>query len=161
MLLDFDKYTYDNTEEFSLDNYLTDTRVVDIYDGDTCTCIIPIFNKYYKYHVRLNGIDTAELKSKDKLYIKKALDARKRLFELVTQNKIKIDEDISKLDLRKLLNEKCYIIKLKCGKFDKYGRLLGYLFDKKSKCLNINESYNYCLVDENLAYKYDGGTKNI
>lgn len=58
MELELEKYTFDNTDEFSLDNYITLARVVDIYDGDTCTCIIPLYNNYYKYHIRLNEIDT-------------------------------------------------------------------------------------------------------
>lgn len=67
--------------------------------------------------------------------------------------------NISKSELKKILNDNCYIIKLKCGKFEKYGRLLGYLFNKTADCSNNDESYNYCLVKEKLAYIYNGGTK--
>lgn len=159
MIYNFQDYNYDNTSEFSLENYITLARVVDIYDGDTCTCIIPIHNTFYKYHVRLCDIDTAELNSKSYLHKQNALRAKKRLFELITDSECSADIVNSRVDLRKILNDKCYIIKLKCGKFEKYGRLLGYLFHESSDCSNIYSSYNYCLINEKLANIYHGGTK--
>jgi endonuclease YncB( thermonuclease family) len=68
--------------------------------------------------------------------------------------------DISKKDLIEKLNKKCYLIKIKCGEFDKYGRLLGWLFNKDSvKTISIEQSFNHILIKENLAYKYEGKTK--
>jgi endonuclease YncB( thermonuclease family) len=75
---------FENTPVFSLDNETHLAKVVDIYDGDTLTCAIFIFGKFYKFNVRLSGIDTSELQSKN---YQKALQARMRLFDLVTGNK--------------------------------------------------------------------------
>lgn len=159
MSKELSKYNFENTEEFSLNNLITEARIVDIYDGDTCTCIIPFNNSYYKFNIRLEGIDTFEMKSKDDKQKKLALEAKRRLCCLISNDLDSIDINITRKELRKLLNEKCYIIKLKCGEFDKYGRLLAYLFDNKCDCQNDEESYNYCLIKEKLAYAYDGGTK--
>ena len=161
MLNSFENYNYNNTEDFSLNEYITYARVVDIYDGDTCTCIIPFNNKYYKFNIRLAEIDTSEIKSKDVKHKNLALFAKKKLCSLISSDFNELELDIKRKDLRKLLNDKCYIIKLKCGEFDKYGRLLGYLFNNINDCLDNEKSYNYCLIRENLAYKYDGGTKEI
>ena len=61
-------YNINNTPKFSLSllfkDELVKARVVNIYDGDTITCILPINNKYYNFKIRLAGIDTCEIKSK-------------------------------------------------------------------------------------------------
>lgn len=155
-----EQYNIHNTNEFTLNNIFTEARVIDIYDGDTCTCIIPLFNNYYQFKIRLADIDTCEKKSKNaenKLY---ALNAKKRLCHLVSNDFCDIDINISKNDLITKLNDKCYIIKIKCSIFDKYGRLLAWLFPNNSnKNESIENSFNYILIREKLAYKYDGGTK--
>jgi endonuclease YncB( thermonuclease family) len=145
--------TYDNTKDFSLENLIQNVRIVDIYDGDTCTCIMNLYNNKYKFHIRLAEIDTCEIKSKNIENKNLAIKARNRLFELVTN--INLYENISRKDMRDQLNKKCYLIKLKCGKFDKYGRLLGHLYSIN----NSDLSYNQILIKEKLAYYYDGGTK--
>jgi endonuclease YncB( thermonuclease family) len=160
--IDWSKYNFDNTKLFSLNELYLECRVVDIYDGDTCTCVLPLFDNYYKFTIRLADIDTCEMKSKsDNKDL--ANKARKYLFELITKNN-KIDLHISRKDMRALLNENVYLIRILCGKFDKYGRLLGHLF--KSDELDVptivdieNKSFNYKLINEHLAYKYEGATK--
>ena len=151
-------YTYNNTDFFSLENNIIIGRIVDIYDGDTCTCIIPFNNNYYKFHVRLNGIDTYELKSKNIKYKNLAVQAKKKLSSLILNFDISEDK-LSRKILRKLLNEKCYLVKIKCGKFDKYGRLLAYLFNYDNNDLSLENSFNNLLLNEKLAYVYNGDTK--
>ena len=51
---DLSNYNINNTDEFSLNNLFIDVRVVSIYDGDTCTCILPLFNNFYKF-ILING----------------------------------------------------------------------------------------------------------
>jgi len=149
--------TYDNTNDFSLENLIKYVRIVDIYDGDTCTCIMKLYNNKYKFHIRLAEIDTCEINSKNIENKNLAFQARNRLFELITDiNLYKLNqENISRKNMKDQLNKKCYLIKLKCGKFDKYGRLLGHLYPIN----NSDLSYNQILIKEKLAYYYDGGTK--
>ena len=156
-LSDFD---INNTNEFSLNNLFIETRVISIYDGDTCTCIIPVHNNFYKFNIRLADIDTCEMTSKNSDAKQLSLEARKRLCNLISPDFKDIDLNISKKELIKKLNEKCYLIKIKCGDFDKYGRLLGWLYDNNSTINSpIEQSFNHILIKEHLAYKYEGKTK--
>jgi endonuclease YncB( thermonuclease family) len=145
--------SFQTTPAFTLENNVYTAKVVDIYDGDTVTCAFKLFDNYYKFTVRLYGIDTCELKSKNR---EQALRARMRLYELVTKTSSKdIDPGIPRNNLRTLLKGSECIVLLKCGKFDKYGRLLGTLY-----ATTIDESsFNEILIAEKLAYPYYGDKK--
>lgn len=156
----FEKYTYDSTNFFNLDNLKTQARVVDIYDGDTCTCVIKFKNDYYKFNVRLAEIDCPEIKSKDETTKLLAKKARKRLCSLISPDFDNIDEHITRQILRELLNKKVYMIDILCGKFDKYGRLLGHLYKyNSSNRIQELQSFNSILIMEKLAYSYNGQKK--
>ena len=157
-LLNFDSYTFDETNDFSLKDQFLSARVVDIYDGDTITCVIPIFTNFYKFHIRLYDIDTCEMKSKEEENKKLAYKARNRMVEMIT-NKIVFDKDKRK-EIRSLLNQHTYMVKIKCGDFDKYGRLLAWIFPYNSDLnIKVEDSFNHLLVKEKLAYFYKGDTK--
>ena len=51
----------------------------------------------------------------------------------------------------KILNK---VVKVKCGEFDKYGRLLTEIYFE-------DENVNQWLIDSNYAFEYDGGTKKL
>lgn len=140
------------TPLFSLNGIKTWVRVIDVYDGDTLTCILPVFDQYYKFQVRMMGIDTCEIRSKNKANKDKAQQARDRLIHLITQSPQKIT---SKKDIDLLFEKEVYLVWLHCLEFDKYGRLLGaiYLSDTAS------ESFSEILIREKLAYAYTGDTK--
>ena len=157
-LLNFDSYTFDETNDFSLKDQFLSARVVDIYDGDTITCVIPIFTNFYKFHIRLYDIDTCEMKSKEEENKKLAYKARNRMVEMIT-NKIVFNKDKRK-EIRSLLNQHTYMVKIKCGDFDKYGRLLAWIFPYNSDLnIKVEDSFNHLLVKEKLAYFYKGDTK--
>jgi hypothetical protein len=44
----FENYTFENTQPI-FTNVNTTVRVVDIYDGDTCTVVIKFDNNYFKH----------------------------------------------------------------------------------------------------------------
>lgn len=158
--LNLSDYNINNTQDFSLNELFIETRIVSIYDGDTCTCILPIDKKFYKFTVRLAEIDTCEMTSKNNDNKQLALEARKRLCQLISSDFDDIDLNITKKDLTEKLNKKCYTIKIKCGDFDKYGRLLAWLYNKDSvTTVPIEQSFNHILIKEKLAYKYEGKTK--
>jgi len=159
-------YNINNTQKFSLNllfkEELVKVRVVNIYDGDTITGILPINNQYYNFKIRLAGIDTCEIKSKCEENKILAIKAKKRLCQLIIPDFNFDDESNKELnkELDKILNEKCYIIKIKLGEFDLYGRVLGWLYDKKADITTpIDQSFNNILINEHLAYKYEGKTK--
>ena len=112
---------------------ITSGFVVKVYDGDTITIISKLpyeESSFYKFSVRLNGIDCPEIKGETLQEKQCAQLAR---------------DELSKL----ILNKE---IILKNLKTEKYGRILAdvYLDD-----LHLNQY----MLDKKLAVKYDGGTK--
>lgn len=149
---------FENTKKFDFNDKKFFAKVVDIYDGDTITCIMNIFGEYYKFKIRLSGIDTCEMTTNNKQLKKKAIQAKNRLFNLITQLNINIDEEITKKDMREKLNNGNYIVLLHCENFDKYGRILAQVYNKKMNS-TPSTSYNNILINEKLAYIYTGETK--
>lgn len=119
----------DSIPFFSFENIITECKIVSFYDGDTCTIIIKQFGKFIKLKCRLMGIDTPEIRSN-------------YLPEKIMANKVK--DYVSKY--------KSKILKVKIYHDDKYGRQLIELFDNDI-CINQQ------LVENNMAYSYDGKTK--
>ena len=147
---EFKKFSND-TAYFSLNGINTFARVVNVVDGDTISLIIPIFDKYFKFRVRINGIDTCEIHSNDKKIKDKGLKAKYRVIELLSKQNVLCT---TKKQIIDLFNNNIYIVWVECLGFDKYGRLLANVFfDNKTKSIaNI-------LIDEKLAYNYNGSTK--
>lgn len=108
-------------------------KVVKVYDGDTFTIAgyLPINNSpLYRFSVRINGIDTPEIKGKTREEKELAVVSKNALSNLIL-GKI--------IELRNIENEK-------------YGRILAdvYIGD-----IHVNE----WMIKNNYAVKYDGGTK--
>ena len=63
----FKESTYDKTPKFNqvFNNKLLIGRVIDIYDGDTITCVIDLYGNNLSVNIRLGDIDTCEMKSKN------------------------------------------------------------------------------------------------
>ena len=57
--------------------------------------------------------------------------------------------------LSKLVMNEAQLVYIKCGEFDKYGRLLGTLFLNEKDTKSVNQ----IMIDNGHGYKYDGGTK--
>lgn len=146
---DFEQYG-GSTPELSIAGLKTYGRVIDIYDGDTCKIIMPTFGSYYKFTVRLNEIDTCEIKSKDKVLQESAVKARDKVFELVTGSTA-----ITKNEIKKALESEVYLVWVECCEKDKYGRVLANIYKDKATTKSISE----ILLEEKLAYKYKGKTK--
>jgi hypothetical protein len=148
----------DNTTPFfSLNGLKTVGKIVDVYDGDTCTIniIIPniIKTKFLgfiktkttyviqKYKCRMNGYDSAEMKPlksdiNRELIKKKAIEDRDYFCKLV-----------------KFSDNHNNIINIECLEFDKYGRLLINIFN------DDNIKINDLMIENNHGYVYSGGTK--
>lgn len=108
-------------------------KVVKIYDGDTITIAAKLpttEGPIYRFSVRLNGIDTPEVKGKSVAERDLAKHAKAALHELL-YGKI--------VELRNVANEK-------------YGRILAdvYVGD-----VHVNQ----WMITENFAVSYDGGKK--
>jgi len=148
------KYFNNDTPIFTMNGMNTFARVVNVIDGDTLSLVIPLFDKYFKFNVRIYGIDTCEIHSNDTEIKDKGLKAKYRVIEMLSKKDIKDVLCISRKQIIDLFNANICIVWIECLDFDKYGRLLGNVFfDNKTK--NIAD----ILVSEKLAYRYDGGTK--
>lgn len=139
------------TPPFSLAGMQTAARVVDVYDGDTMTCVVPLHDQYYKFTVRLAGIDTCEVKGKNKEH---ALRARSRVLELVTGAAVTADAVSTRKKVQALLDRDVHLVWLHCQEFDKYGRLLAEVREGPDQ-----KTFSQILIEEKLAYAYQGDTK--
>lgn len=115
-------------------------KVVKCYDGDTFHCIFMHDGKLQKFHIRMYGYDSCEMKPSLSIPLKERLEL-KRKAELA---KKRIEELI--------LNKNVYLF---CMDFDKYGRILGNVK------ININDkkTINDIMLEEGHGYAYFGGTK--
>ena len=108
-------------------------EVIKVYDGDTITIAAKMPFKgspLYRLPVRLNGIDTPEIKGKSEDEISVAKEARDALSALILHKNIV----------------------LKNVATEKYGRILADVYLDE---LHINK----WLIDQRFAVKYDGGMK--
>ena len=110
-------------------------KVVKVYDADTIT-IANILSEYspevFRFNVRLLGIDTPEIKSKNATTKTRGIDARDTVKDMIFGKIVRL-ENIS---------------------LEKYGRLLADVY--------IDDIHlNQWLIDNHYAVKYDGGTKHI
>lgn len=147
--MNWTNYNFNTTSSFSLNGLQTYGRVVQIHDGDSMTVILPLHDKFYKFSIRLARIDTCEVTSKISLNKTLAINAKKRLIELVTSS----TNDIP--NIKKYLLNNIALVYIKCFDFDKYGRILASVYKDKDDPLSFSE----ILVKEKLAYQYDGKKK--
>uniref|UniRef100_A0A6C0E0Z4 TNase-like domain-containing protein n=1 Tax=viral metagenome TaxID=1070528 RepID=A0A6C0E0Z4_9ZZZZ len=151
-----------NTEYFTLKGKSMYGRLVDVLDGDSIKVVISLFDRCYKFNVRLNGIDTSEMKSKRDVNKERAMEAREMVCSLVTGKSNTYVGGLTRKEIQKMLDDNVYILWLECHEFDKYGRLLADVYidyvDTEAQT-NGRKSINEELVKCNLAYRYSGKTK--
>lgn len=128
------KYNPDDIDKFSLTGLENYCKCIRVIDGDTIDVImeIPGFGAR-KLRIRLLGINTPEMKSKDLLELEYAKKSKQRLTELLC-----------------LQYNICYI---KLHGDAMYNRYLGEVFMDKQSSIN-NESINNILLEEHLAFPY-------
>lgn len=125
----------DDTEHYTLP--IKKCRVIKVYDGDTITVATKFKNDntIYRFSVRLNGIDSPEIKGKNISEDEKnAAQASKEFLSNLILNK--------SVELKNVQNMQK----------EKFGRVLAdvYLGD-----INVNQ----LMIDKKFAVKYDGGNK--
>ena len=113
---------------------ITEGKVIKVYDGDTITVAAKLpypDSPIYRFSVRLNGIDSPEIKAKSSTEKMLAVNAREALSG-------------------RILNR---IVQLKHTSTEKYGRLLADVYLGET---NMNE----WMIANKFAVPYDGGTKH-
>jgi micrococcal nuclease len=113
-------------------------EVLSVYDGDTVTLMIDQGMKHFaRVKVRMIGIDTPEIRTKD-------LEEKKRGYE-------------AKDYLKSRIEGKTIIVQtLKKGKF---GRWLGVMWDYTEDADDLGESLNDEMIRVGHAKAYDGGKR--
>jgi endonuclease YncB( thermonuclease family) len=128
---------YSKINFFSFNNCKTLAKIVEVYDGDTCTIVFFLNKRIIKYKCRMLGYDSPEMKPL------KSIENRN---EIIEKAKNARNFFIS------LLKESDSIVDITMGKFDKYGRILATMSNKMG---NINE----LMIQNGHGVPYDGGTK--
>lgn len=151
---DFSEHNRDNTPKFSLAGISCYARVVDVYDGDTVTCIIPFGDKYFQFACRLNGIDTSELKNKDQAQKLLAYQSRHSALQYCCPE-YSLDVDADRKQIQDYLSKNMTTVWLQCHEFDKYGRVMIDLYREPKQAVSLTQH----LLSQELGYEYHGGTK--
>lgn len=128
---DFSNIKYENTVPFVPP--INRGKVIKVYDGDTITIAAKLpypESPIYRISVRLNGIDTPEIKGQ-------------------TQREKDLAKQIRDILQKKIMNK---IVELKKTSSEKYGRLLADVY-LDGICIND------WMIEQGYAVKYDGGTK--
>lgn len=155
--------SYD-TPDFSLRGQVTMAKLVDVYDGDTVTCVIPVGKDLYKFKMRLLGIDTPEMRPSKanadrENEIRAAVATRNRLLQYVLgEDAVDLRVKYTRSQVRRMLAVTDRLICLRCHDFGKYGRCLVELFLAREDVAR-GASLNQRLVEEKMACKYEGGKK--
>ena len=131
MNIDWDKVDK-KIKRFSLKNQVKIAKCVDVYDGDTIQLVFPLQDELFRWTCRLIGIDTPEIRTKNK---------KEKTFGYTVRNNLR----------EQILNK---VVTVKCEDFDKYGRLLVHIYLGKD-----TPSINEWLIDNKFAFSYDGGKK--
>jgi micrococcal nuclease len=118
------------TKKFSLNEVEVQGIITKVYDGDSVHAVFFFRDVAYTWVCRLDGVDTPELRTTNENEKIMGYAARDALRE-------------------KILHKQVWI---RCGNFDKYGRLLITL-------LLDGENVNNWLIEKEFAYEYHGGTK--
>jgi endonuclease YncB( thermonuclease family) len=128
-----------NLDFKDLSNFYPDIkkgRVIKVYDGDSITIASRVNqlknDTIYKFNIRLNRIDSPEIRTNNIIEKEYAIKIRDLLSE-------------------KIMNK---MVNIKILKTDKYGRYLAEISYKK---ININN----WLLEHNYAIEYNGSTKKI
>ena len=146
---------FDAVDYFDFSGNKCLVKVVDIYDGDTCTVIFIFRRNLYKYRCRLLGINATELKppleAMDRLdLIKRAKLSRDRLAQLILGEHLLPGE---RSELRKRLSESHRLNWAIFHQFDKYGRLLIELCAEENPDPE-GKTINQQLLSEGLVEAY-------
>lgn len=114
--------------------------VIKVYDGDTITIAANLPHDpekvMYRFSVRLNGIDSPEMKGKTNEEKEAAKTSQHALETLILNKKVTLENT----------------------KTEKYGRILATIYCEEA---GIKISLNQWMLDNGFAVPYDGGTKDV
>jgi endonuclease YncB( thermonuclease family) len=135
----FENCTNENTPWLSLKGITCQCKILDVYDADTVTIVLPFKNELFRIKCRLLGIDSAEKRTKNLHEKKVALEATEWLSNLIKDK----------------------VVWVKCGNWGKYGgRMLGTLYMSEDE-MEKGHSINKKIIEKGFAYPYNGKKRKI
>jgi endonuclease YncB( thermonuclease family) len=126
-----------DTEMFSLEGQYKLCKVVDVYDGDTIKVVFELNGSFYRWIVRMLGYNSPEMR------VSINNPARDTIKQLAIE---------SRDFLKSIIQNDDQLVYIKCGGFDKYGRLLGTIYVNKEDKVSINQ----LMIDNHKGVIYDG-----
>ena len=142
--------TLETAPLFSLPSgQLIPAKVLEVYDGDTLTAAVEIAaNTFYSFRVRLEGVDTPELRP--------SLSEPNRAAIVAAAERAR---DF----VRSLVLDK--VVLISCNGIDKYGRTIGHVHLSETSsaepgAAEMSRTVNELLIEKGLAKRYDGGKRD-
>jgi endonuclease YncB( thermonuclease family) len=126
---------------FTFKDRIIIAKPCNVYDGDTFSICFKQGNEIVKWRCRCLGYDSPEMKP---------------LLKNPNREKEKELAVLAKQRLGQLLSSNASgLVKVVCGDFDKYGRVLGTIYN------NVDvDSINTIMIREGHGKEYDGGKKD-
>ena len=121
-----------DTPDFSISGHIAVCKVVDVYDGDTCKVVFLYNGKLSKWTVRLAGYDTPEMRASKNTPNRELIKARAIL---------------ARDYLRSLVMADCKYVFIRCGPFEKFGRITGSLYLENPVENAEQKSINRMMID--------------
>jgi endonuclease YncB( thermonuclease family) len=130
---------FDDVSKFTFNGMVTKAKVVDVYDGDTITIVFYFRDQVMKDSFRMYGYDAPEIKPL------KSIDNR--------DHHIRAGKAVREY-LKKLILGR--IVWVKFCQEEKYGRLMGYIYDDHPRDEN---EINALMIRKGYGKPYQGGHK--
>tara|TARA_B100001989_G_C24538269_1_gene465835 strand:- start:1493 stop:1954 length:462 start_codon:yes stop_codon:yes gene_type:complete len=134
------KLTINNIGLFTLNNKTTIGKVIQVNSPEDFQMIIGLDNVMFRFHCRL---------SKSKIISDKKINYINKFIDLVTDCSCSNNE-LSDIELQKLVDKNEKLLNVKCGNFDINGNLLVELYEFNNK-VSVQES----LTDLKILEKID------
>lgn len=140
-------------EKFNFNGLVCPCRILNVYDGDTCTAGINWNNKYIQLRLRLKGINSPEIKPSKKLanrdeIIKQAYLAKSKMIEYCTD--VIPNNCQSKADCEEIMKKNTKILYVKMYNFDAFNRVVSELYLDQDFKISINK----LMIDGGYAVKF-------
>ena len=150
--IDWTQHTRFNTDHLDLVGLFAPGRIVSVHDGDTMKAIVQAFpNEFRIVTLRLTGLDTPEISTKDLAEKTLAIHARDDVLKWLDPV-VFATPPIAAKDVQARLDATPVIALIECFGQDKYGRELAKIHTERG-CIND------LLLSSKDADAYDGGTK--
>lgn len=153
-MTDLCELNLEDFEKFDFNGISCPCRIINIYDGDTCTAGIKWNNRYIRLKLRLKGINSPEIKPSKKLknrdeIIKNAYLAKHKMIEYCTD--ISPTNCQCKTECDEIMKKNKKILYVKMYNFDAFNRVVSELYLDQ----DFKNSVNKLMIEGGYAAQFD------